>query len=236
MMFSMKKNHLISVLSLFLLLLTIPFSAVYGEEDNDEFTPLFDGESLAGWEVKAGPDSIWKVVDGAIKCEGSGHPRGWLGTQETYRNFVLRLDWKIVENGNSGVFLRVGDDPDQNPAYDAIEVQIVDDHGSSYTRDDRKPSELSGGIYAIVGPSNDSMYNGANQWNTYVITANEDHIVIEYNGEKVVDILAGDYAAPFMWFDRMRPGLMARPHEGYIALQSHGSEVWFRNIAIKELE
>ena len=196
-------------------------------------TPLFDGKSLEGWEVKAGPEDIWRVEDGAIVCEGSGNPRGWLGTRKIFRDFVLSCEWKIVENGNSGIFLRVADDPEQNPAYDAIEIQICDDSGSDYR--DLSPEEISGSIYAVAGASK-RMYRGPNRWNRYVIRCIGPNISLDYNGETVLDIDIRDYPKPFLWFNRKRPPLMSRPHEGCIALQTHGSEVWFRNISIREIQ
>ncbi|GAI90985.1 unnamed protein product, partial [marine sediment metagenome] len=60
-------------------------------------------------------------------------------------------------------------------------------------------------------------------------------ITVEYNGEIVVDVDARNYHKPFRWFDRMRRPLMERSREGYIALQTHGSKVWFRNIGIQEI-
>ncbi len=197
-----------------------------------KFTTIFDGSSFDGWEVKAGPEDIWHIEDGVIVCEGGGHMDGWLGTKKVYRNFILRCEWKIAENGNSGVFLRVGSDPEQKPAYDAIEIQVCDDDGSSYKG--LKPNELSGGIYAVAGPSK-KMYSGTERWNRYVITCIGPKITVEYNGEIVVDVDARNYHKPFRWFDRMRRPLMERPREGYIALQTHGSKVWFRNIGIQEI-
>ena len=213
--------------ALFILLLLTGCSSVL------KLTPVFDGKTLDGWEVKAGPVDIWHVEDGVIVCESGGHPIGWLGTKKTYRDFVMSCEWKIVGNGNSGVFLRVRDDPEQNPAYDSIEIQVCDDSGSDYL--ELAPKEISGGIYAVVGASK-RMYRGQDIWNRYVISCVGPNVTLEYNGEKVLDIDIRKYHKPFRWFDRMRPPLMSRPREGYIALQTHGSKVWFRNIEIREIE
>ncbi|MBN1293645.1 MAG: DUF1080 domain-containing protein [Candidatus Latescibacteria bacterium] len=198
-----------------------------------QFTPIFDGSTLNGWEVKSGPENIWQVENGVIACEGGGYPIGWLGTVKKYRNFVFTCEWKIVENGNSGVFLRVADDTEQNPAYDSIEIQVCDDDGSEYKN--LEPKEISGAIYAVAGAKK-RMYNGTNRWNKYVITCSGPHITLEYNGELVLDVDARQHYKPFTWFNRERRPLMQRPREGYIALQTHGSKVWFRNIRIREIE
>jgi len=221
-----------SVLSIILLFLSTLFS-LGGCASKGTFTPLFDGRTLDGWEVKAGPVDIWHAEKSVIHCEGSGHPFGWLATKRTYRDFILTCEWKISENGNSGVFCRVADDPEQNPAYDSIEIQVCDDNGPDYLS--MQPSELSGGIYAVAGASK-RMFLGAGKWNRYVITCIGPRITVEYNGETVVDVDARDHTKPFRWFNRMRRPLMSRPREGFIAFQTHGAPVWFRNIGIREID
>ena len=49
---------------------------------------IFNGKNLKGWEVKHGPADIWSVKDGVIVCESHGES-GWIGTKETYRNFIF---------------------------------------------------------------------------------------------------------------------------------------------------
>ena len=194
---------------------------------------LFNGKNLDGWVVREGPADIWYVEDGVLVCNGVDTVRGWLGTAEEYGDFELTLEWKIPENGNSGVFLRVGEEPRQEPAYDAIEVQICDDNGSNYT--EVLDVEHSGGIYPLVAPSKD-MFKGANTWNRFVITCKGPHITVVYNGEKVVDIRTNRYARSFVWNDRKRRPMFMRPKSGYVALQSHGSMAWFRDISIRRLD
>ncbi|MCE5252061.1 DUF1080 domain-containing protein [bacterium] len=218
---------------LMIMMFAVAVCLFYGCAARTKFTPLFDGRTLDGWEVREGPADIWEVGDGVIILNGEGHERGWLGTKGRYRNFVLSCEWKIAVDGNSGIYLRMADDPDQNPAYDAIEIQICDDSGPSYLGKD--PIELSGGIYAVVGASK-RMFRGPGTWNRFVITCIGPKITLEYNGETVLDIDARTYHTPFSWFDRMRQPLSSRPREGYIALQTHGSKAWFRNIGIREIK
>lgn len=71
-----------------------------------------------------------------------------------------------------------------------------------------------------------------------MLTCKGTRIKVEYNGEVVVDVDAKDYTEPFMWggYKEPKTPLNDRPREGYIALQSHGSGVAFRNISIRELK
>src|SRR5260370_17472837 len=100
---------------------------------DEGFVPLFNGKTLEGWkerQVKAGQEGRWHVSDGILKAKPGS---GWLGTEKVYANFVLRVEWKIVENGNSGVFIRVPTTEFKGSPSDAgFEIQILDDHASKY--------------------------------------------------------------------------------------------------------
>src|SRR6516162_8391205 len=81
--------------------LALAFTGVASAAD---FVPLFNGKSLDGWterQVRKGQEGRWSVEDGILKAKPGS---GWLGTEKTYGDYVLRVEWKIVENGNSGVF------------------------------------------------------------------------------------------------------------------------------------
>ncbi len=97
---------------------------------DDGFVPLFDGKTLDGWQTTGN----WKVEEGGVVTL---HPRdgeeGWerydayLTTARKYKDFILDLEFKIGKEGNSGVFLRVGDPLSQVKS--GMEVQILDTHG-----------------------------------------------------------------------------------------------------------
>ncbi|HWA97848.1 MAG TPA: family 16 glycoside hydrolase, partial [Pirellulales bacterium] len=67
------------------------------------FVPLFNGRDLAGWTIVGAHD--WKVAGGAIACVGT--ERTYLVSQrQNFRDFHLRVEAKINEPGNSGVYFR----------------------------------------------------------------------------------------------------------------------------------
>jgi hypothetical protein len=80
-----------------------------------------------------------------------------------------------------------------------------------------------GGIIRTQGPSK-NMAKPAGEWNKMVLTCNGQNIQVELNGEKIIDI------------QQDKGAMKDRPLKGYIALQDHGQEMWFRNIRIKELD
>ncbi|MCL6102088.1 MAG: DUF1080 domain-containing protein, partial [Bacteroidetes bacterium] len=74
---------------------------------------LFNGKTGEGWRGVNKTDfpAGWIIENGTLKCVGSG--RGEAGaanggdilySPRQFSNFDLKLDWKISEGGNSGVF------------------------------------------------------------------------------------------------------------------------------------
>ena len=58
----------------------------------DGWVPLFNGKDLAGW--KKNGDEKWIVDQGTILCESTANKYGYLTTENTYRDFTLRLKFK----------------------------------------------------------------------------------------------------------------------------------------------
>ncbi len=190
---------------------------------DERFVPLFNGKTLEGWkerQVKAGQEGRWHVSDGILKAKPGS---GWLGTEKVYANFVLRVEWKIVENGNSGVFIRVPTTEFKGSPSDAgFEIQILDDNGSKY-KGRLKPYQYSGSLYHFQGPSK-NVFKGAGEWNSYELTVKGDQIGLIYNGEQVIEADIGQNVE-----------MQKRPKKGYIGLQNHGTAVEFRKVVIKIL-
>lgn len=202
-----------------LLFLLLP--AIASAQTKDGFVPLFKG-NLDDWEVRGAKadQEKWSVKGDQLIVKPGG---GWIGTKKMYGDFVLKLDWKIFEHGNSGVFLRVPDvKSKESPSYLGMEIQILDDNSPKYKN--LKPYQYCGGLYHFQGPSK-KMFKGAGAWNSYEITCKGDSIQVVFNGEKVIDADASKDAV-----------LNKRPRKGFIGLQNHGSGVEFRNVMIKVLE
>lgn len=199
---------------------------VLADEKPGDFKPLIDGKSLAGWVNKTedgqeNPDSKWTVKEGVLVAAPG---TGWLSTKEMYGDYVLRLEWRVPENGNSGVFIRVPDlKPGQRPHVEGIEVQVLDDKGPQYAGK-LEPYQYAGSIYGAV-PAKNSGYKGAGEWNSFEITCQGETISVVMNGNKVAEADVTKIES-----------LTKRPRRGYIGLQNHGSGVEFRKIELKELK
>lgn len=191
-------------------------------QESDTFVPLFNGKDLEGWEVRGSraDQEKWAFKDGVLYAKAGG---GWIGTKKMYGDFVLKVEWKIFDGGNSGVFLRVPDvKSKESPSALGMEIQILDDNSPKYKG--LKPYQFCGGLYHFQGPSK-KMFKGAGQWNAYEITCKGDLIQVVFNGEKVIDADASKDAV-----------LNKRPRRGFIGLQNHNSGVEFKNVMIKTLE
>jgi hypothetical protein len=193
-------------------------------DDKDGFVPLFNGKDLEGWQTKGYKTEAkdqWSVKDGVLAARPGS---GWLGTTKMYGDFVLRLEWRVPVNGNSGVYIRVPDvQTDTLPTFTGMEIQVLDDDGPEY-KGKLQPWQYSGSIYHVVPPGK-RVYKGANEWNRYEITCKGDLVTVVFNGEKVAEA------------DMSREKeLEKRPRKGFIGLQNHGSAVEYRNIEVKVLD
>ena len=204
---------------IFLIVAVVPVVAA-----DDGFTPLFDGKTLTGWHARSEKQAQaeeWTAVDGVLKAKAGN---SWLATDKEYGDYILKLEWRVPENGNSGIFIRVPElKPGEHPWVQGIEIQVLDDKGPQYAGK-LKPWQYSGSLYGAVA-ADQSAFAGARKWNAYEITCRGDLVTIVLNGKKVAE---GDMSKI--------EELKSRPRKGIIGLQNHGTDVEFRNIQIKELK
>lgn len=199
-------------------------SAVVHAEEG--FENLFNGKDLSGWKnVNCAPET-WSVTNGMIHC--TGRPTGELRTTRQYENFILELDWRHLKPaGNAGVFVWAGPiSATGQPFLRAIEVQVLD-HGFGNTKSHTthgdvfpihgskmKPHGRSNGMRSF--PSEERS-KPSPEWNHYRIECNDGVLRLHVNGKEVSGGSECDW------------------RKGYIALESEGSPVDFKNIRIKEL-
>lgn len=186
------------------------------------FISLFNGLNLEGWG-EVGPP-CWSVQDGVIQCSGVGEEGGWLRSNRLYRNFVLRLEYRISPGGNSGIFLRAPHFGRSSRL--GMELQILDDAGS--------PPSITGtaAIYNAVAPRVNPA-KPAGQWNQVEVTLRDRHLHVVWNGLLVHDL---DLDDPRLNGRLPRTHLLTRrPNSGYIGLQNHRSLVEFRHLFLREL-
>ena len=225
--------------SLLLALCSVATSAeqVATKEDVGDrgFVSLFDGTDLTAWTM--GPDRSWIVRDGLItlrrEMDGREHNADYLWTKETYRDFILELEFKIPERANSGVFLRTPDLAD--PVYTGIEVQVSNSYGKSTWG----KGNCAGAIYDCLAPTANPVKEPG-QWNQYKITCDDNKITVVLNGQQIVNMDLDRWAEPNRNPDgtknKFPRAIKDFAREGHIGLQDHGREVSYRNIRVKRLD
>ncbi len=205
---------------------------------------LFDGTSTQGWrkyDSTAFPAQGWVIDGDALKCVGSGEGEaggkgGDIIYDKKYKDFDLTLDWKISKGGNSGIFYLAEEIPGEPIWKSAPEYQVLDNERHPDAKLGKNGDRKAGSLYDLI-PANPQNAKPAGEWNTAEIMVYQGTVVHKMNGEVVVEyhigtpdfeqMIANSKFKDFPEFGKYRAG--------YIGLQDHGNDVWYRNIKIKDL-
>ncbi len=192
-----------------------PENSVLSEEErNDGFISLMNKKDFAGWwQLNPEKNSFIVNEQGEFEFKEAGGKA--ILTRDRYSDFILRLDYKIEEGGNSGVFLRAPRDARQSKI--GMEFQIHGDPGV-------EPSDDSTGAVYKVKAARVNASNPYMTWNSLEIMLDGSHMKATLNGKLLHD------------FDMDTiEELKYRLKDGYIGLQDHDHFVAFRNVRIKKL-
>jgi hypothetical protein len=198
------------------------------------FVALFNGRDILGWKglvgtpvtrAKMTPDELveaqrvadekmrahWSARDGVLVFDGKGDS---LCTARDYGDFEMLVDWKIEEQGDSGVYLR-----------GSPQVQIWD------TKAAARNGVGSGGLFNNQKPENPAIPSKVadkpvGEWNSFRIKMVGEKVSIHLNGELVVDNVTLEN-----YWERDKPIYST----GQIELQNHGNTLYFKNIYLREI-
>jgi hypothetical protein len=186
---------------------------------------LFNGTNLYGWtyhlekpDVK--PSDVWSVKDGVLRC--AGVPTGYLITKDSnFENYKLSLEWRWpAKGGNNGVLVHVTKPGELGVWPKCFEVQLqsgtagelwvigttlVVKHPDTHVEDRRHKNNITGAEKPL------------GQWNAMEITCRGNEIEVRVNGYLV------NHARNLS------------QQRGAIALQSEGTPIEYRNIALSKL-
>ena len=196
------------------------------EEKTDGFVLLFNGNNLDGW---MGNKINHVVEEGtiAIRPKLGGH--GNLYTEKQYANFNLRLEFKLTPGANNGLGIRTP--PEGDAAYVGMEFQVLDNTAEVYAN--LKPYQYHGSVYGVI-PARRGFLRPLGEWNEQEVIVVGTKIKIILNGTTIVDGDITDSILNGTLDGKDHPGLKRKT--GHIGFLGHGSELWYRNIRIKELE
>ena len=233
-------------------------------KDKDGAYILFDGTSTDGWRGY-GKDylpSRWSIEDGTLAFKGSGTGEGQTGEGGdvifacNFRNFEFTLEWKISEGGNSGIFYLAQEiktkKDDGTERYEPIyvscpEYQVLDNERHPDAKLGVDGNRQSASLYDMI-PAKPQNSKPAGEWNTAKILVYKGTVVHYQNDEKVLeyhlwtpqwtDLLQDSKFSQKSWpiaFELLN-NCGGENHEGYIGMQDHGDDVWYRNIKLKVLD
>jgi hypothetical protein len=203
------------------------------------FVALFNGRDLSGWrggdtfdhrkllampaaeraaQIAKWTTSMkehWSAADGELVNDGQG---AYATTEKDYGDFELRLEYRTVPKADSGIYLR-----------GVPQVQIWD-----YTEKEKFPigaGKGSGGLWnnSPGAPGKDPLVladKPFGEWNKFRIVMVGARVSVWLNDQLVVD-----HALMENYYDRKTPV----PRTGPIQLQTHGGEIRWRNVYLREL-
>ena len=178
-------------------------------------TELFNGNDLNGWtcvldqESNVPTNEVYGIKDGNIHIVGN--PFGYMRTAEKYGNYKLHVEWRWVGEGtNSGIFLHVQDGDKLWP--NAIECQLCNGKAGDFVMlGGSKIKEIECVGEFPIKDRNGDFEKPVGEWNTAEIVCEGTSITVYINGE-------------------LQNQCTGENSEGYIALQSEGGPIEFRNV------
>ena len=215
--------------------------------DKDGYNVLFNGN---------------EKMQGCIKFCGTGLGEGQVAEggdlifAHQFRNFILELEWKASKGGNSGIFYLAKEiaskEEDGSLKYQPIylsapEYQVLDNANHPDAMLGKDGNRQSASLYDMIPakPQNQKPYG---EWNKArimvykgtVIHGQNDENVVEYHlwTQQWTDMLQNSKFSAERWpigFELLN-NCGGAEHKGYIGLQDHGDDVWYRNIRIKVLD
>ncbi|MDR0972865.1 MAG: DUF1080 domain-containing protein [Prevotellaceae bacterium] len=222
--------------------------------DADGYITIFDG-TFKGWRgyLKDNVPPRWVIDGDAIKMNGSGGGEaqvadgGDLIFSHKFKNFELSFEWKVAKGSNSGI-LYLAQEVKGQPIYiSSPEYQILDNANHPDAKLGKDGNRQSSSLYDMIPavPQNSKPFG---EWNTGTIMVYKGTVVHSQNGENMLEyhlwtpqwteMLQASKFSKTKWplaFELLN-NLGGDAHEGYIGLQDHGDDVWYRNIRVKIME
>jgi hypothetical protein len=202
---------------------------------------LFDGTSTDGWRRYGGgdfPAGGWTVEGGELIGQSSSGDMdgGDIITEAEFTDFEIVFDCKVGPEGNSGVFYRVKEYEGVALWQVAAEYQVLDDPAYIAMGTMDMNTHLTGDNYDLHATAEKTMYP-TGEWNTGRIVVEGDHVEHWLNGRMTVefDMYTDEWEARVAASKFGPEEHYARAPTGSIALQDHGTPVWYRNMKIRPI-
>jgi hypothetical protein len=195
-----------------------------------DWIPLQDGKSLAGWKAGKSPEA-WAVEDGVFVTRGGPSHLFYVGKvgRHEFRNFEFSAEVMTSPGANSGIYVHTKLNTAEDWPSAGYELQVINSNPPAEKMGGYIEHKMTGSIYAVrntwVAPAKD------NEWFNYRI-----RVVGKTIQTFIDDVLVCEYAEPDHAFrpDDKKARLLGT---GTFALQAHdpASTVKYRNLRVKIL-
>ena len=235
-----RRSSLLSLLGLAASLNLLSLSAAALNQPPPGFQPLFNGTDLSGWrggdtfdhrkllampadkraeQIAKWTETMrahWSVKDGELINDGQG---AYATTEKDYGDFELLVEYRTVPKADSGIYLR-----------GVPQVQIWD--STEKEKFGIGADKGSGGLWnnSPGAPGKDPSVladKPFGEWNSFRILMVGSRVSVWLNDKQVVD-----HANMENYYDRKTP----IPAKGPVQLQTHGGEIRWRNVFIREIQ
>lgn len=214
-------------------------------EASEGWELLWDGKTTNGWrgaKLDEFPEKGWVIEDGILKVlKGDGGEStngGDIVTTKPYKNFMLKVDFRITEGANSGIkyFVDTNLNKGEGSAI-GCEFQILDDRNHPDAKLGINGNRTLGSLYDLIAAPEDKPFRSG-FFNTAMVVVQGNQVEHWLNGVKIVEYERNteEWNALVQTSKYKDWPNFGNAEEGLLLLQDHGDEVWFQNIKIKVLE
>lgn len=200
-----------------LILVGTSFLALAADEEAD-FKPLMDGKTFAGWKMATENTNTWKIEDGAFVTRGERSHLFYVGDEQPFKNFHLKVDVMTDPNSNGGIYFHTKYQETGWPK-GGFECQVNNTQGDW---------KKTGSLYDVVNVAHSLATD--NQWWTQEIIVVGGKVTVKVDGKIVLEYNERPGAVAGNDFER-------KLSAGTFALQAHDpkSVVRYKNIRVKRL-
>ena len=188
-------------------------------ESEEGFKQLFDSKTFNGWKKAEEHPETWKVEDGALVAHGDRCHLYYVGDDQPFKNFDLKVDVMTGPHSNGGIYFHTKYQAEDWPKA-GFECQVNNTHS-----DWKKTGSLYDVVNVADSPARD------NKWWTEEIIVKGNVVTVKIDGKTLIEYHEPPGAQPGSPFER-------KLGEGTFALQGHdpGSIIRYKNIRVKRLD
>lgn len=202
-----------------LLAVTLSLGFARAAEVEEGFVSLMDGKTFNGWKKTVENPDTWKVEDGAFVAAGPRAHLFYVGDEQPFKNFHLKVEVMTEPGSNGGIYFHTAYQEQDWPRV-GFESQVNVTH-SDWIK--------TGSLYGLINIGQTTARDG--KWWTQEIIVKDRSVTLVVDGQRVFEYVEPRGAEKGQPFTR-------KLDQGTFALQGHDpkSVIRYRNIRVKRLD